>query len=160
MAALPPQIKDSRWRNDLPHPLAEEMLLLVKWQEDNAKDAQRDRINFWMLKMIAILASASGGLLGYLDWKLVNFLLGVIAAICVAVDGLQPRGVLYKVHLEAQYDIRQLQDLIDTKWKTGCLTNKDKQTLIVNIIEEVSAEKKRISCYLRDSESYLGPHSK
>ena len=67
--------------------------------------------------------------------------------------------MLYKVHHDAKYDIRQLQDLIDTMWKTGSLNHENKETLIRSILKEVYAEKKRISNYLRDAESHLGSRS-
>lgn len=153
MAASPEYIRKSL---TLPDSLKEELALLREWQASNAKEAHWDKVNFWALKLTAIVSSASSGFLGYFGWDKMNLILGVIAAICVAVDGLRPRGMLYKVHHQSSYDIRQLQELLETKWQTGCLRNEKQEDLIASILEEVFAEKKRIINYLRDIESALG----
>lgn len=93
MAASPEYIRKSV---TLPDSLKEELALLREWQASNAKEARCDKVNFWALKLMAIVTSASSGFISYLGLDNINLILGVIAAICIAVDGLRPRGNLYR----------------------------------------------------------------
>src|SRR5689334_5204897 len=78
---------------------------LEKWAQENKKDADKDLITFWALKIPAILSSASAGVWAHFGLTGVSVVAGAIASLCVIADGLLPRGMLRNTHLRAYHDI-------------------------------------------------------
>ena len=78
----------------IPQDLAGYLSDLESWAEANHKDAKSDLLLFWLLKLPAIAASAAAGVLATLDQKTVSLVVGMLASLCVLIDGLQPRGTL------------------------------------------------------------------
>lgn len=127
---------------------------LELWAIANKKEARRDTMAFWMLKIPAIISSVGTGILAYFDLGTFSLFLGVIAGVCVAVDGIHPRGMLRNTHLRAFHDIRILTSSIVTKWRTrsdkSIATNISKR-----IIKDVEDERVRIANYIKDAETAL-----
>jgi hypothetical protein len=127
---------------------------LEEWAATNKRDAFRDRVAFWSLKIPAILAAASAGLWAYLDLPAASALAGALAGLCVLIDGTQPRGLLRNTHLRAYRDLRTLAARMVTLWHTQNRNGRD-ETVAGQIIREAEAEQQRIAAYVRDADTAL-----
>lgn len=142
----------------MPKELVSEIEEFEKWARANERDAKRDAILFWILKIPAILCSASAGIFAYFDLKLLPIIAGAIASLCVLIDGLNPRGKLRNVHLKAHHDLRNLQHTISTEWKkvsVGKSTEEECAKRAVEILEEAQKKSKRIAAYIKNAETAL-----
>ena len=126
---------------------------LEKWAQANKKEALRDAMAFWVLKIPAILASAGSGILAYIDVKLVGLIAGFVAAVCVLIDSAYPRGMLRNTHLRAYHDLRILTTNMAVKWKTR--SGNDDADAAKRIIRDAEPERLRIAKYIRDAEIAL-----
>lgn len=68
------------------------------WAEANGKKARQDARAFWILKLPAIVASASASVWAFYHFPVITVLVGAIASLCMIVDGMNPRGMLRKIH--------------------------------------------------------------
>jgi hypothetical protein len=142
---------------DLPQVLQYEIKILQKWRQTMTKKIRLDKLGFWIFKVTAILASISAGVVGMLGLLDVALVLSLFAAVCVAVDGFRPRGMLCKVHQTADRKIQQLEETIRSRWVGGNLTGHGNtaKELVAGILKEAYEGKERISKYLEDGETYL-----
>lgn len=140
----------------IPQFLKDQLTEIEYWAVDNEKDARVDAIRFWVLKIPAIVVSASSGVFAHFDMPLITLIAGSVASLCVLVDGLNPGGMLRNVHLRVFHDLRNLQQDIGAQWRVGILDGKDKNKLAAEIIRGIQTERKRIADYLCDAETKLG----
>ena len=106
----------------MPDILTNELKNLEKWADINIEDAKKDTIQFWLLKIPAIVTSACAGIFAHFELTDVSVISGAIASICVVVDGIHPRGMLKNTHTRASHDIRILSNKMVRDWKTSSMT--------------------------------------
>jgi hypothetical protein len=156
--AKPPHPTNSEIRNGLDNTLPPDLQYLINelkyWAKANKRDAIRDAIAFWSLKLPAMISAASSGVWAYLDLPIVSVISGAIASLCVIMDGVHPRGMLRNTHLRAVHDLRNLVAKMMTQWRTRNRQAKE-FTVISRIISEAEPERQRIAKYLRDAETSL-----
>jgi uncharacterized membrane protein YgaE (UPF0421/DUF939 family) len=140
----------------MPKPLAEQLGDLERWAEQNGKDARHDAVAFWTLKIPAIVASASAGLMAHFDLTSLSVVVGTVASLCIIVDGVHPRGMLRNAHLRAHHDIRNLTIKMTSQWRSRDEDEED-ETTYRKIIREAEAERNRIATFVRDAETALSP---
>jgi hypothetical protein len=134
--------------------LAEHLDELEQWAIHNKIDARKDLAGFWILKIPAILASASAGVLGHFALTTVSMIAGAVASVCVIIDGVHPRGMLRNTHLRAYHDIRILSTQMVNKWRSRNLSSND-ENVARTIIRDGEPERTRIASYIRDAETAL-----
>jgi hypothetical protein len=127
---------------------------LNEWAEANRRDARNDAVAFWVLKIPAILASASAGIWANFQLTTVSVIAGAIASVCVIVDGIHPRGMLRNTHLRAFHDLRMLMSHMTSQLRSSA---GQRENSIRKIIRESEAERERIAAYIRDAETALKP---
>ena len=141
--------------------IQEEVQQVQRWARANNRDARRDRIHFWMLKIPAILGGLGASALDAFGYGPVVIILGFVTAACVAIDGLYPRGRLFNVHRRAANELFSLQDQLATKRNAIRLQTPDivrQRELLSSLLVEIEKEKRRISQYLTVAEASLGEH--
>jgi hypothetical protein len=74
---------------------------LRTWAVANRKDAKRDRFSYWALKIPAFALAAGTSAFETLGVHSAVIVMGVISAMCVAIDAAYPRGLLYNIHRQA-----------------------------------------------------------
>jgi hypothetical protein len=138
----------------MPGELQQHLIELEEWAIANKKDARRDAIAFWSLKIPAIFASASAGILARFDLTTVSVVAGAIASFCVIIDGVHPRGMLRNSHFRAYHDIRILSTNMVAQWRS-----RDSEVTADSvgrvIIRNGEKERQRIAVYIRDAETAL-----
>lgn len=143
----------------MPPALAGQLKSLEDWALANRSDARRDTLRFWMLKIPAILVSASSGVFAYFKVDAIAVVAGAIASLCVLIDGLNPGGALRNVHLRAFNELRKLEDTMLSNWQVGELRGKDRNLLAAEIIERAEDEKARINLYITAAETSLAANT-
>ena len=151
--AVPPPRNGNR-TDGVPHALVDHLTELEEWATQNKLDARKDLASFWILKIPAILSSASAGILGHFSLTTVSVISGAIASVCVIIDGIHPRGMLRNTHLRAYHDIRILSSQMSSKWRSRSPASKD-ENVARAIIRDGEAERARIAAYVRDAETAL-----
>tara|TARA_B100001939_G_scaffold258726_1_gene225648 strand:+ start:227 stop:628 length:402 start_codon:yes stop_codon:yes gene_type:complete len=111
-------------------------------------------MNFWSFKVPAILSSASAGFWAHFELVTVSVIMGVIASVCVIIDGIHPRGLLRNTHLRAFHDLRLLSSSMVSKWRARNSTAKP-DNVARKIIRDAEDERQRIGAYIRDAETAL-----
>jgi len=138
----------------MPSDLRDQLLELEEWATLNRRDARNDTIAFWTLKVPAILASASAGVLAHFDLTTVSVFAGAVAGVCVIIDGVHPRGMLRNAHLRAHHDIRILISNMMSEWRSRN-TNANIRNVASKIIRDAEKERQRIASFVRDAETAL-----
>ena len=145
---------DDQRESELPDELRDQLLELEQWAIDNRRDATRDTIAFWSLKLPAIIAAASAGVLAQFQLTTVSVLLGATASLCVIVDGIHPRGMLRNIHMRAFHDLRYLSTRMMTEWRSRNRQTRP-VTIASKIIREAEDERQKIAQYIREAETAL-----
>jgi len=144
---------------NMPSDLKTQIKELDSWALENLKESRRDTIKFWLLKIPAILASASAGISAYYGWDVIALVLGAVGSICVLIDGIYPSGMLRNVHVRAYYDIKSLEQTMIADWRIGRLNNKGKSDsyneLAVKILKGSQDRIKEITTFIKDAEAAL-----
>jgi hypothetical protein len=153
LAMLPRSRRAVMLDQDMPSEFREELETVGQWAIDNKKDANRDRLAFWILKIPAILGSASAAALAH--FKLDNFAMiaARAASACVLIDGLRPRGLLFSAHLRAAHELFKLHAEMISQWRTGRLNGRPPRPLAAEILDKVAPERSRIAIYIARFES-------
>lgn len=144
---------------EMPIALSQEFVRIEEWAQANWSDARKDAVRFWILKIPAILVSASSGVLAYYDFKGIAVLAGAIGSFCVLLDGLNPGGALRNVHLRSVNELRILQNSMRARWDAGLLRGHNPSELAADIIDFSAKEKERINVYITSAETSLGTAS-
>jgi hypothetical protein len=139
---------------EIPKQLVDYFGELDKWAIANKREAGKDLVAFWLLKIPAIVTSASAGILGHFSLTTVSIIAGAIASVCVIIDGVHPRGMLRNTHLRAYHDIRMLSAKMLSKWRSRKLTIKQ-ENVVIEIVRDADPERERIATYIRDAETSL-----
>ena len=142
---------------DQPPVLTEMIADFEDWARRCKKDAEKDAVKFWALKLPAIVISASSGLLAHLRFD-VGVVAGVVASVCVLLDGLLRAGALRTVHVRATFDLKTLKHEILARWRAGSLRGNNLNELAATIVEATDKERKRIATYIKAEETST-PHS-
>jgi hypothetical protein len=140
---------------DLPQVLKDMMADLDNWAGRCYEDAKHDSRNFWSLKLPAIIISASSGLLAHFRFE-VGLVAGIVASMCVLLDGLLRAGALRAIHTRAVFDLKTLKHDIEDRWRAGSLRGNNLNQLnqlAATIVEYNNKERNRIATYLRDEET-------
>lgn len=132
--------------------LADYLAELDQWAEENRRDARRDTWAFWALKAPAIVSSASAAVWAHFAWTTAAMISAAVASVCVAIDGIYPRGGLRNAHLRAVHDIRTLASDLTSQFRSSVDQSDD---AVRKIIRESQGERLRIAGYIRDAETNL-----
>jgi hypothetical protein len=138
-----------------PQQFRDQMAVIKNWSEANGKDARTDLLKYWGLKLPAILVSGSSALLAHFKLDDIAVIAGAVAAVCVLIDGLNPRGALRNVHKRAFNEISTLHASMAAQWRSGVLRHQNEDTLAADIIDQSESERARISAYITAAESAL-----
>jgi hypothetical protein len=142
-----------------PAEFVDEMNQVKTWADKNDQEANHDRINFWLLKVPAIVVSAGAGVLAFFRIDALATIAAGIASGCVLVDGLRPRGLLHAAHRRAASEIYALHATMASQWRQGALNGLEPRTLAAKILNDSTAERARINKYITQVESSsLGDH--
>ena len=141
-----------------PNDVVQEQLdILEAWTVENLRLAKRDAIRFWALKLPAIASSASVAAFEAFGYGQVVIILAVVAALCIAVDGLFPGGQLHNVHKRAASEARRLQQNTIIKWRQAQLDpEKPLAEAAKATLATIQKERTRIDKYVTEAESSLG----
>jgi hypothetical protein len=137
----------------------EQLDILEEWTVENLQLARRDAIRFWALKLPAIVSSASVAALEASGYGQVVIVLGVVTALCIAIDGLFPGGQLHNIHKRAACETRRLQQDTIIRWRRAQLDSDSSQSLAKvgqAVLTSIQKERTRIDKYVTDAESSLG----
>lgn len=144
---------------DYPQVLKDLIADLEHWAARNDKDARYDGIKFWALKLPAMFFSAGAGWIGHRWGSDSGMAVGVVASICVGLDGILRAGTLRSVHLKAVAEIKLCKHQAQARWKAGCLRGGDLKELAASIIEQTEKEKRRIAEYVKTAETSISHNS-
>lgn len=136
----------------------QELSEIADWASRNARDATRDQAAFWSLKAPAIVCSACSAAFEALGWGVPVIVMGLISAICVAVDGAYPRGRLHNAHKRASHDLHQLHHDVRSAFTQSRLRGEDPD-VAVDILEMARMRRSAVTNYLRAAEASLGSDS-
>ena len=133
---------------------------LKTWAKNNELDARKDKRNFWALKIPAIVGGLSISALDYFGYGSAVIVVGLITSICVAIDGVHPRGSLYNVHKKAANELYGLQDKLGSQLdqlriKHHDLDNEQCRTDASLLLMNIQKEKDRINKYITSVEAGL-----
>jgi hypothetical protein len=156
MAAAAPPVQPS----GSDRAIVEAMTYLEEWALANKKDYERDLVRYWSLKLPAIVCAATiSGLEGFGFHAAVS-VLGIVSAICVAVDAALPRGLLYNVHRRAFNELRNVNANIRNQWNIAEVKTEGdpsaRRAAVIAILDYSQRERERINKYLTDAEASLG----
>lgn len=125
-----------------------------KWTLANAKDAKRDSILFWSLKMPSILCSAGAGVVASIHAPApVTAILAAVGAACVAVDAAIQPGRLRNTHWGVVHKLRGLQNSVHEEWAAASLEKKATEELAASLIRKVQKVKTEIRTELQIAET-------
>jgi len=150
-AAAPPALPTATV--PLPPDLRDFVVELEQWAAANAKDARRDALRFWSLKIPAVLSSASAGVLALWHLSGVAAALAAAASACVLIDAVNPGGQLRNAHLRAVHDLRDLEHHVVNEWRIGALKGKSGNHLAAEILESAQKARDKIAADLRVAET-------
>lgn len=153
-AAMPFPATRSASAETMPLELRQQLNELEQWAIANHRDARMDAITFWSLKVPAILASASAGVLARFDLTTASLVVGATASVCVVIDGVHPRGMLRNIHLRAFHDVRILTSRMVSQWRSRSVAADD-DNIARRIVRDAETERERIAGYIRDAETSL-----
>ncbi|SEH04722.1 Uncharacterised protein [Candidatus Venteria ishoeyi] len=140
--------------DDYPHELRSYIEELEEWSKENKKEATLDTFAFWSLKLPAIIVAATTGLWAHYELEHISIISGSVASICIAIDGIHPRGLLRNTHLRAHHDIRSLLTIIVNKWRMR--NSKAKlENIMREIIRDSEPKREEIAKYIREAETAL-----
>ena len=145
---------DRTEEGDIPPDLRNQLLELEQWALDNRKDARRDALAFWSLKLPAVIAASGAGVLAHFELTTVSVVAGAAASLCVIVDGVHPRGMLRNVHMRAYHDLRYLSTRMVGEWRSRNRQSKP-TTVASKIIRDAEDERQKIALYIREAETAL-----
>ena len=137
---------------------------LRAWAFANDKDARSDRRRYWLLKIPAIIFAASTSALETFGFHSAVILVGVVSAVCVAIDAAYPGGLLHNIHRQASNEIFLLADMVRLEWEKITVEFRDvsnpegvleRKARVQRILSTVQEEKKRINDYLTAAEASL-----
>ncbi len=138
----------------MPQELNDTLNELEKWALANQRDAKRDAVAFWILKVPAIFASASAGVWAHFNFITIGVITGAIASVCVIIDGVHPRGMLRNIHLRAFHDIRNLSTKMVSGWRSRNKSSND-ANVAAKLIRDAESERTKIALYIRNAETAL-----
>jgi hypothetical protein len=145
---------------DMPAELDRFIRETEQWVQENKRDARIAALKFWMLKGPAIASSALSGVALLQQVPEASAVLSALAAVCVLIDGVQPRGLMRNTLLSAVHDLRALEHEVVSKWRVGSLKGADSRLLAAGILEDAQVEWKKIEARVRDAETAFGEKSR
>ncbi len=143
--------------NEIPPELGAFVSELEQWAALNARDARRDTVRFWSLKVPALLSSASAGVLAIGELGTIAAILAAVASTCVLIDAVNPGGQLRNAHLRAVHDLRLLQHQIMNNWRIGTLRGKSESRLAAEILQSAEKARDKVAADLRIAETSFAP---
>ena len=140
--------------DDYPPELRSYIEELEEWASENKNEANQNAFAFWSLKFPAILVAATTGLWANYGLEYIGVISGSVASICIAVDGINPRGLLRNTHLRAYHDILNLLSTIVNQWRTKN-QNAKPENIMRKIIIDAEPKRKKIARYIKEAEIAL-----
>jgi hypothetical protein len=140
-------------RGDAPREFLEEMYDIKRWAMANEKSAKWDLANFWLLKIPAILVSASAATLAHYRLDAAATFAAGMASACVLIDGLRPRGLLHAAHSKTSATIYNLHARMASEYRQGRLNGEAPKPLAARILKESARERAQINEYIIQIES-------
>jgi hypothetical protein len=126
---------------------------LEDWARLNQSDARHDTIRFWVLKVPAILSSASAGILAINHLETAAAILAAIATTCILIDGVNPGGQLRNAHVRAVHDLRTLQHQLVNDWRVGSLRGNNTNSLAAELLLKGEKVREEVASALRSAET-------
>jgi hypothetical protein len=147
-------------KSSMPEILKNHIAKIEEWAIGNEKDAKRDKRNLWMFKYSAIVISLISSVFGYMtfkgsDFAIITVFAGVITSSFIALDEFLHPGNMYKIHMQAFHDLRNLESKICIEWDKCSVLNtlNPESQCLPHIFEIIEKERDRISGYLKAVEA-------
>lgn len=151
LQAPPPRRRPNK---EMPNALKDELSQIHRWADENSREASQDSWKFWMLKLPAIVISASSGLTAYLGLSTLGVVSASVASALILIDAVLRPGKLRDVHHLAQFELRTLADEIMGEWSSKVLRNRQEPELIAALLlERIQKERRRVANYLKRTET-------
>lgn len=126
----------------------------------NDRDARRDSLHYWVLKVPAIVGAATASACSAFGYGSVVIILATLAAICTAVDGVRPGGILHHVHRKAATEARRAGATLRSGWHLARLESAGQldqaRSRAAGLLRAAHADRQRITDYLTAAEASLG----
>lgn len=152
-----PQPDTSGSIDEMPKQLHNQFQLIKQWAEANRREAVRETVLYWALKVPVIIASAGYGAMMYYELKWMIAVAGAIASACALIDGIYKPGALRNFHHRAYFELNTLTDDLMDRWNTAVLRKEENLNMLAaNLIDVARTRKSAISNYLVDAEATLG----
>jgi hypothetical protein len=132
----------------MPAELSEFLRELHVWASANAKDARRDTVLFWSLKLPTIVLSSGSAVAAALGVTTAPIIGGAIASVLVVIDGVYCPGGSRNTHARAHHELQILQSRALDRWRSGCLRGEEPKSLSAKIIDGLQREKRRIGEFI------------
>lgn len=133
---------------------------LFDFAKINDRDARRDSFNYWALKIPAIVGAAAATAFEAFGFGSVVIVLATLVAICTALDGARPRGLLHNVHRKASNEASLAGTTLQSGWhlvQLECADQLDeKRVRAADLLRAAHAERQRITDYVTAAEASLG----
>ena len=133
---------------------------LFDFAKINDRDARRDGFNYWALKIPAIVGAAAATAFEAFGYGSVVIVLATLVAICTALDGARPRGLLHNVHRKASNEASLAGTTLQSGWhlvQLECADQLDeKRVRAADLLRAAHAERQRITDYVTAAEASLG----
>jgi hypothetical protein len=139
----------------------EQIADLEHWAEANLNRDRKDKLRFWVLRGLTLLSAAATALTAGLGQPKITVGLGVLAALCVAIDSAWPSDSFRNVHRRAVYDLRELQNTLKLRWDKVRLAHPDpsapqRTAHALTLLDQVQNKREEIGKYLGSAEASPG----
>lgn len=137
---------------------------LRSWAVANDGDAKHDRFSYWALKVPAFALAAGTSALETFGFHSAVIVMGVVSAMCIAIDAAYPHGLLYNIHRQAANEIFLLEARVNLEWNKVVIQFRGVSTAegienhkarTLEILTMVESETQRINDYLTAGEASL-----
>lgn len=133
----------------MPDELRSELYSISRFSSVCRKAGRKATVSYWALKIPAIVFSASGGVIAYLDQPFLALMSGAVASVCVLIDGLQPRGRQRNTYVSALHELRNMEAKLKSEWGVAKLVGRANNETAAKIITAVQPELRRIEESIR-----------
>ncbi len=134
---------------------------LERWAEANLARSRREKIRFWILRGLAVIAALAAALSANRANPQLTIGCCVLAALCVAIDAAWPSDSFRNVHQRAVYDLRELQNTLKLRWDKVRLAHPDpaaaqRTAHALALLDQVQNKREEIGKYLGSAEASPG----
>jgi len=137
--------------------IAEQLRDLERWIAANTRSARKDALRFWLVKGLAFVSAAAATACQALGYPRPVVVLGIVAALFIAIDAGWHGGLLHTTQRRAMEELRQLYSTIKLRWDKVRLSSPDPRSPArvseaLQILSEVHAKRDELARYLTSAD--------